>query len=104
MKKRLETLNLLRITLAFLVFLFHLRINYGFGFGEFEGLNNFVGMGNVLMVGFFMLSGFVLFYNYNNLKWTGGGNKKILYKTFCEYLPSILSCAVVYYRDKIGFF
>lgn len=102
--KKLYVLNLLRIILALLIFLFHLRINYGFGFQGLEGLNIFIGMGNILMVGFFILSGFVLYYNYNSRIWDWRAIKQFYMKRIVAVYPPYLMILLYVFLAKISLF
>lgn len=69
-KERILGLDLLRIVLAFIIFLFHSRIALKCDYGI---LNSFVDNGNIVaMTAFFMLSGYSMvisngYKNYNNL-------------------------------------
>lgn len=56
-KKRIVGLDVLRILLAFLIFLFHSRVHLGCSYGL---LNNFIESGSLAMSAFFMLSGYCL--------------------------------------------
>lgn len=55
--RRIIGLDIFRILLTLLIFLFHSKLHYGCDYGL---LNNFVSMGSIAMTGFFMLSGFSL--------------------------------------------
>ena len=103
--KRISSFNLLRVTLAFLILLFHLRINYGFELPHVIGLNTFVGIGNILMVGFFMLSGFVLFYNYSNKDLSSPKSLKTFYiKRFTSTYPLYFFILLYVFISRLAFF
>lgn len=50
-------LDILRVGMAFLIFMFHSQMHFGCGYSV---LNAFVSMGAISMTGFFLLSGYVL--------------------------------------------
>lgn len=87
---RVVGLDLLRISLALLIFLFHshihiLKCDYGI-------MNGFISMGAIAMTGFFLLSGYTL--NLNNREVAEGGGKKHK-KVLCQTLnfhPSSVLC------------
>lgn len=56
-------LDLLRISLALLIYMFHSQFRFQCDYGV---LNSFVSMGAIAMTGFMMLSGFVLFNSYKD--------------------------------------
>lgn len=58
-KERLIVLDILRIFLVLIVFLFHSNIHLDC---EYSFLTPFISMGAIAMTGFFLLSGFSLFY------------------------------------------
>lgn len=57
MKQRIVGLDILRISLALLIFLFHSKCHFQCSYGVFD---NFIGMGAIAMTAFFMLSGYSL--------------------------------------------
>lgn len=64
---RLLGLDIMRICLALLVFMFHSQMHFGC---DYYVLNSFVGIGAVAMSGFMILSGFVLFISYSRKDFT----------------------------------
>lgn len=56
-KKRVILLDVFRVCMALLIFMFHSRIHFGCSYGL---LNHFVSVGALAMTGFFLLSGYVL--------------------------------------------
>lgn len=91
---RLIGLDLLRICLAILVFLFHshihvLKCDYGL-------LNGFVRMGALAMTGFFLLSGYVLEFTSSNKDFTNIKQIKTFYiKRLITILPLYYSYALI---------
>ena len=87
-RKRFVGLDILRISLALLVYMFHsqwhFKCNYYF-------LNNFVEVGAIAMTGFMMLSGFVLFMSYSQRDFIKLSEVKIF------YLKRIISIIPLYY-------
>ena len=63
MKQRIIGLDLFRIALAVLVFMFHSQLHFGC---DYSFLNEFVRVGPIAMTGFFLLSGYVLYYTYSD--------------------------------------
>ena len=62
-KQRMIGLDMLRIALALLIFMFHSKLHFQCDYWAF---NSFVSMGAIAMTGFMILSGFVLFYSYKD--------------------------------------
>lgn len=60
-QSRIIGLDILRVLLAILVFVFHSNMHFGCDYGIF---NHFARMGAIAMTGFFMLSGYALSYSY----------------------------------------
>ncbi|WP_028907728.1 acyltransferase family protein [Xylanibacter ruminicola] len=62
-KQRMIGLDILRIALALLIFMFHSKLHFQCDYWVF---NSFVSMGAIAMTGFMVLSGFVLFNSYKD--------------------------------------
>ncbi len=92
-EERLVGLDLFRIGLAFLVFLFHssmMGCTYSF-------LTQFVQMGAVAMTAFFSLSGFALYYVYNKIEITELAEIKNFYiKRLISIYPNYLITAILF--------
>lgn len=102
-KNRIYTLDIVRIVLMLIIFLFHMRLHTGFGINFIPGFNNFISIGNISMVGFFILSGYVLFYgnydiDFNNIADIIKYVKKRIINLFPLYLFIFAYCL---YR-KVG--
>lgn len=83
--KRIIGLDLLRIALVLLIFMFHSKIHFQCSYGI---LNLFVSMGAISMTGFIMLSGYVLYNNYKTKNLLNNGNMKRFYiKRLIKILP-----------------
>lgn len=63
-KTRYLGIDVFRIALAFLIFVFHSKIHIGCSYGI---LDNFIGMGAIAMTGFFMMSGWLLNKHHNQV-------------------------------------
>lgn len=93
-RKRLVGLDLLRISMAFLIFMFHSRFHvlhcsYGF-------LNYFVDMGAIAMTGFFMLSGYVINISYSRKDMSSSVELKRFYlKRLISIIPLYLVWAFI---------
>ena len=91
---RLIGLDILRIALALLVFLFHSRIHFQCSYGL---LNNFVEMGAIAMTGFMLLSGYVLYVTYHSRNLSDIASCKIFYlKRLFAILPLYYAIAVLH--------
>lgn len=77
-------LDLLRISLALLIFMFHSNMHFDCHYGMFEHVAR---MGAVAMTGFFMLSGYVLNLSNQNILIDISSYKKFLYKRFASIVP-----------------
>ncbi len=92
--QRIIGLDLFRISLALLIFLFHshihvLRCDYGW-------LNGFVDMGAIAMTGFFLLSGYALNLAYGKKNLSDGREMKLFYaKRLIAILPLYYAWATV---------
>ena len=88
-KERVVGLDMMRIAMAILIFMFHSRIhvlNCSYGI-----LNSFVDMGAIAMTGFFMLSGYVL-----NL--TYGGKSMVCFDEIKRfYLKRLIAIVPLYF-------
>lgn len=73
---RIIGLDLFRICLVLLIFVFHSQMHFGCHYGIFEG---FISMGAIAMTGFYILSGFALCYTYGNKNLEEIGNLKNFY-------------------------
>ena len=87
-KRRFVGLDILRISLALLVYMFHSQIHFKC---NYYFLNNFVEVGAIAMTGFMMLSGFVLFMSYSQRDFIKLSEVKIF------YLKRIISIIPLYY-------
>ena len=86
---RIVGLDLMRISMALLIFMFHsrthvLHCSYGF-------LNSFVRMGAIAMTGFFLLSGYVINLTYGRKNMTSPEEIK------CFYLKRLISIIPLYF-------
>ncbi len=86
---RIIGLDLMRISLAFLIFMFHSRIHvlhcsYGY-------LNFFVDMGAIAMTGFFLLSGYVINLTYGKKDMSSSGEIN------CFYMKRVISIIPLYF-------
>ena len=94
MKQRIIGLDLLRIALAFLVFMFHSQMHFGC---DYSFLNGFVEVGAIAMTGFFMLSGYVLYYTYSGQELMSKSSLKTFYvKRAITIIPLYLFIAVAF--------
>ncbi len=103
MRKRLIGLDLLRMLLTVVVFMFHTRLFAGCEY-HYGGLNCLASMGSVFMTGFFMLSGFSIGYvmqdeDLNNI----GALKKFYIKRLIGIMPLYLLVMTVYHVAWGGF-
>ena len=74
---RLYGLDLLRIALALLVFMFHTAIHFNCQYGILQGVIQY---GAFAMSGFFMLSGYSLYYVYHGFDFSKIRNLGLFYK------------------------
>lgn len=94
MIKRKIGLDIFRIILVLLVFLFHSNMHIGC---DYKILNNFIKMGAIAMTGFFMLSGFTLFLTNSNSDFTSKAKTKTFYmKRLISILPAYYMTALLY--------
>lgn len=104
MKQKILPFNLLRIILAFNVFMFHIISHFQVVLPRGLGLNAFFNMGSMMMVGFFMLSGFVLYYNYHDINFYKRYNIITYYKKrFISIYPVYFSFVVYVYITRYAF-
>lgn len=92
--QRAVLLDVLRVTLALLVFMFHSKMHFQCSYGIFDG---FVSVGAVAMTGFFLLSGYVLRLVYGGMdlmkkKALGG----FYLKRFLSIMPLYYAFALFY--------
>lgn len=87
-KQRLYGLDLFRIALALIIFLFHTTVHFGCDYGLLQG---FINSGAVVMTAFFMLSGYTLYYSYQEYE-IGNVNDLLFF-----YKKRIISLFPVYY-------
>lgn len=93
-EQRVIGLDIMRIALALLVFMFHSRIHYQCDYYFF---NDFVRMGAIAMTGFFLLSGYVLCTVYRALDlMTINGIKGFYLKRAISIIPLYFFVAIVY--------
>ena len=90
--KRLYGLDLFRILLALITFMFHTAIHFNCNYGILQG---FIRNGAVAMSGFFILSGYSLYYVYQKQELTKIDNLVYFYK------KRILGLFPVYYVSAI---
>lgn len=93
-KHRLFGLDIFRVLLAFLVFIFHSWCHMKCTYGVFQP---FVEVGALAMTGFFMLSGFSLAYAYQDEElWDCSSIRRFLCKRLLGILPLYYIVAVAY--------
>lgn len=93
-KKRIIGLDVLRIFLAVLIYLFHSHMHFKCDYFLF---NPFISMGAIAMTGFFMLSGYILHQTYINSNLTQIQEIKNFYlKRFITVLPLYYFVAIIY--------
>ena len=95
-------LDLLRIALALLVYLFLSQIHFKCGY---YFLNEFVEVGAIAMTGFMILSGFVLFISYSDKDFTKMSEVKSFYlKRVISIVPLYYSIALIHilYQIYVG--
>ena len=90
--KRLYGLDLFRILLALITFMFHTAIHFNCNYGILQG---FIRNGAVAMSGFFILSGYSLYYVYQKQELTK------IYNLVYFYKKRILGLFPVYYVSAI---
>lgn len=94
MKQRIIGLDLFRIALAFLIFMFHSQLHFGC---DYSFLNEFVRVGAIAMTGFFILSGYVLYYTYSDRELVSKMSLKTFYvKRAITIIPLYLFIAVAF--------
>lgn len=92
---RIIGLDMLRIALALLIFMFHSQLHFHCSYGK---LNSFVSMGAIAMTGFIMLSGYVLWSTYSTKDiWTIGNMKSFYIKRLITILP--LYYSIIFLRN-----
>lgn len=91
--KRNIGLDLFRVSLALLIFLFHSNMHFDCHYGLFD---HFARMGAIAMTGFFMLSGYALNLSNKNVLTDISLYKKFLLKRLISIVPLYYFVAVVY--------
>jgi peptidoglycan/LPS O-acetylase OafA/YrhL len=95
---RIVGLDLLRIALAILIYMFHSRMYFKC---SYYFLNDFVDVGSIAMTGFMMLSGFVLFYTYSRRDFTQISEIRSFYiKRLISILPLYYTIALIHVLDQ----
>ncbi len=95
---RVIGLDLLRISLAVLIYMFHSRMYFKC---SYYFLNDFVDVGSIAMTGFMLLSGFVLFYTYSRRDFTQIREIKTFYiKRLISILPLYYTIALIHIIDQ----
>ena len=92
-KKRNIGLDLFRIALAILIFMFHSNMHFDCHYGILE---RFVKMGAIAMTGFFMLSGYSLSISNKSVLTDINSLKTFFYKRFVSIFPLYYFVAIVY--------
>ncbi|MCQ2336027.1 MAG: acyltransferase [Paludibacteraceae bacterium] len=92
--QRIAGLDLFRVSLAGLIFMFHSHIHFGC---HYWLLDDFVSMGAIAMTGFFLLSGYSLRYVYGNKNLLSIKEiKKFYYKRILGIMPLYYVVALLY--------
>ena len=91
--KRNIGLDLFRVSLALLIFLFHSNMHFGCHYGLFD---HFVRMGAIAMTGFFMLSGYALNLSNKNVLTDISEYKKFLLKRLISIVPLYYFVAIIH--------
>lgn len=93
-KQRLPGLDLMRVALACLTYMFHSKVHLKC---DYYFLNDFVEVGAIAMTGFFLLSGYTLFISYSDKDLTKINEIKTFYiKRSITVLPLYFFIAIVY--------
>lgn len=91
------TLTSFRFITAFVVFLFHCQIHFGWITG-LKVFDNFILNGATFMTGFFVLSGFIMAHVYNNTDFTSRNDIFHFYvKRFAKIYPTYIIATVIYF-------
>ena len=91
--KRNIGLDLFRVSLALLIFLFHSNMHFDCHYGIFD---HFVRLGAIAMTGFFMLSGYALNLANKNVLIDMGEYKKFLLKRLISIVPLYYFVAIIH--------
>ena len=83
-QNRIVGLDILRVSLIVLVFVFHSNMHFGCDYGIF---NHFTRMGAIAMTGFFMLSGYALTYSYPQVISDMKKVKSFIFKRIISLFP-----------------
>lgn len=93
-KKRYVGLDVFRIGLALLIFMFHSRIHFGC---RYAMIDDFVSVGAIAMTGFMLLSGFVLANSYSDVELSVMREiKKFYLKRLISILPLYYSIIIIH--------
>lgn len=91
--KRNVGLDLFRVSLALLIFLFHSNMHFDCHYGIFD---HFVRLGAIAMTGFFMLSGYALNLSNKNVLTDISEYKKFLLKRLISIVPLYYFVAIIH--------
>ena len=92
-QNRIVGLDILRVSLVVLVFVFHSNLHFECDYGT---LNHFARMGAIAMTGFFMLSGFALSYSYPQVISDIKKVKSFLIKRIISLFPLYYIVSAIY--------
>lgn len=96
-KNEISSLTSFRFITAFVIFLFHSQIGFGFTFG-ISYLDNFINHGAVFMTGFFVLSGYILCIVYCDTDFKIKTNIFYFYlKRFAKIYPTYIIATIVFF-------
>ena len=101
-QNRIVGLDILRVLLVVMVFVFHSNLHFGCDYGI---LNHFARMGAIAMTGFFMLSGYALTYSYpqviNDIKKVKSFLIKRIISLFPLYYVVSALFIVIYNKESV---
>lgn len=96
-KNEVSSLTSFRFVTAFVVFLFHCKIHFGYNFGV-KLIDKFLNNGAVFMTGFFVLSGYIMCYVYLNNDFRKKSEIFNFYlKRFARIYPIYFVATIVYF-------
>lgn len=95
--ERIAGWDLMRISLAIIVFCFHSNIHLSLTFGVFT---DFVSVGAFCMTGFFVLSGTVLYYTHGNESVLKSGLLRFYWKRILGIMPLYWVVMILYFLDN----